>query len=251
MTVLPGASSRWTAALVISVALHCLLFFVSGALPDRTEEKPETPMNVKLVFAPEKPKPKPEPVKIEKKETVKEAAPKSAPPKKTEIKKARPVEVPKKTTEAPVPVRKPQEISAEKAEDIAPAAESPAPQAEESAASGTSDSDRSTADAGSGTAGASGNGEASAPSGGIADVSTLTVTHKVIPEYPSFSRKRREEGTVIVIASVDNGSVTSAEVEKTSGFERLDAAALRAVKGWRFAYDGKIRVRIPFAFRIK
>ncbi|MCR5335630.1 MAG: energy transducer TonB, partial [Synergistes sp.] len=109
----------------------------------------------------------------------------------------------------------------------------------------------STADAGTGTAGASGNGEASAPSGGIADVSTLTVTHKVIPEYPSFSRKRREEGTVTVIAAVDNGRVTSAEVENTSGFERLDASALRAVKGWRFAYDGKIRVRIPFAFRIK
>ncbi len=252
MTAFFGARSRWTAALVISVALHCLLFFVSHALPDITEEKRETPMNVKLVFAPEKPKPKPEPVKIEKKEAVKEPVIKSAPPKKTEIKKARPVEVPKKTTEAPVPVKKPQEISAEKAEDITPAAESPAPQAEESAAaSGTSDSGASTADAGSGATGATGNGNSAASSGGIADVSTLTVTHKVIPEYPSFSRKRREEGTVTVIASVENGSVTSAEVEKTSGFERLDASALRAVKGWRFAYDGKIRVRIPFAFRIK
>lgn len=249
MTGLFGARSRWTAALAISLALHCLLLFVSHALPDRTEEKPEPVMNVKLVFAPEKPKPKvPE---IIKKEAVKESAPKSAPPKKTEIKKERPAEVPKKTAVTPAPVKKPQEISVEKAEDITPPAESRAPQAQESADSGAQEFGESTSDAGTGAPGASGSGNSAASSGGIADVSTLTVTHKVIPEYPSFSRKRREEGTVTVIASVDNGSVISAEVENTSGFERLDAAALRAVKGWRFAYDGNIRVRIPFAFRIK
>ena len=249
MTGLFGTRNRWAAALAISLALHCLLFFLAHALPERAEEKPETLMNVKLVFAPEKPKPKiPE---IIKKEAVKEPARKSAPPKKTEIKKERPAELPKKTAVTPAPVKKPQEISVEKAENIAPAEESPAPQAQESAVSGASGNSESTADAGSGAAGASAAGTGSAPSGGIADVSSLTVTHKVIPEYPSFSRKRREEGTAVIIAHVENGAVTSAEVENSSGFERLDAAALRAVKGWRFAYDGKIRVRIPFAFRIK
>lgn len=103
--------------------------------------------------------------------------------------------------------------------------------------------------------GASGKGEGEGIGGGygysIADVGGLEVLKKVTPEYPLFSRKRREEGTAVVIARVENGSVTSAGLERSSGHARLDDSALRAVKGWKFNSTGVIRVRIPFAFRIK
>ena len=35
------------------------------------------------------------------------------------------------------------------------------------------------------------------------------------------------------------------------GYDRLDNSALRAVKGWRFRHKGRIRVRIPFVFKIR
>ena len=85
----------------------------------------------------------------------------------------------------------------------------------------------------------------------IVDVGGLEVLKKVTPEYPLFSRKRREEGTAVVIARVENGSVTSAGLGRSSGHARLDDSALCAVKGWKFNSTGVIRVRIPFAFRIK
>ena len=77
------------------------------------------------------------------------------------------------------------------------------------------------------------------------------MTHKVLPDYPAFSRKRKEEGTAVIIAAVENGRVQSVEIEKTSGYDRLDNSALRAVKGWRFRHKGRIRVRIPFVFKIR
>ena len=40
-------------------------------------------------------------------------------------------------------------------------------------------------------------------------------------------------------------------LEKTSGHDRLDASALRAVMEWKFNSEGIIRVRIPFTFRIR
>ena len=83
------------------------------------------------------------------------------------------------------------------------------------------------------------------------DVGTLVVTKKVLPDYPSFSRKRREEGTVKIIITIENGGVTKAEVEASSGYERLDASALRAVRQWRFDSPGTVRARVPFAFRLQ
>ena len=50
MTLLSGERGRWTAALLISLLIHCALFFVFGGA--KTEKEPEPIMNVKLVFAP-------------------------------------------------------------------------------------------------------------------------------------------------------------------------------------------------------
>ncbi len=56
------------------------------------------------------------------------------------------------------------------------------------------------------------------------------------PPYPSFSRLSEEEGTVFVKVSISPyGVVGDATIEKSSGFVRLDEAALKAVRTWRFA----------------
>lgn len=55
------------------------------------------------------------------------------------------------------------------------------------------------------------------------------------PRYPIESRRAREEGTVRlkVLISAD-GSVEDISVARSSGFDRLDRAALDAVRRWRF-----------------
>lgn len=55
------------------------------------------------------------------------------------------------------------------------------------------------------------------------------------PEYPPSSRRAGEAGTVILeIYVLENGRVGDARVKKSSGYPRLDEAALREVKrSWR------------------
>jgi len=54
------------------------------------------------------------------------------------------------------------------------------------------------------------------------------------PDYPAISRRLGEEGTVVLRVELDQaGSVVHAEVKASSGFARLDEAALTAVKTWR------------------
>ena len=55
------------------------------------------------------------------------------------------------------------------------------------------------------------------------------------PDYPSMSRRLGEEGRVLmkVLVSVE-GAAEDVQIEKTSGSERLDNAAVNAVKRWRF-----------------
>lgn len=55
------------------------------------------------------------------------------------------------------------------------------------------------------------------------------------PVYPMLSRKRKEQGTVWLLLLVSKeGLVTQLKLKKTSGFDRLDQAALQAVKKWKF-----------------
>jgi len=55
------------------------------------------------------------------------------------------------------------------------------------------------------------------------------------PKYPRLSRRLREQGTVLLeMLVLPDGSVTELRVKTSSGFERLDQAALDAVKSWRF-----------------
>lgn len=55
------------------------------------------------------------------------------------------------------------------------------------------------------------------------------------PTYPAASRRLGEQGKVWLRAHVlPNGSTDNVELKQTSGSPRLDAAALEAVKRWRF-----------------
>jgi protein TonB len=55
------------------------------------------------------------------------------------------------------------------------------------------------------------------------------------PGYPRISRRNGEQGTVIVRVFISTqGAPDKAEVRTSSGFVRLDQAALEAVQRWRF-----------------
>ena len=55
------------------------------------------------------------------------------------------------------------------------------------------------------------------------------------PGYPRISRRNGEQGTVIVRVFIStHGTPEKAEVRTSSGFARLDQAALEAVQRWRF-----------------
>jgi protein TonB len=54
------------------------------------------------------------------------------------------------------------------------------------------------------------------------------------PEYPPTSRRLGEEGTVVLLLLVtEDGRIADAKIDKTSGFPRLDEAAVRESKRWR------------------
>ena len=62
---------------------------------------------------------------------------------------------------------------------------------------------------------------------------TKTVMEKVSSkvEYPKMAKMRHQEGAAVVAISMDaSGAPTNATIEKSSGFQSLDDAALNAVK---------------------
>ena len=60
--------------------------------------------------------------------------------------------------------------------------------------------------------------------------------HNPPPAYPVLSRRMGEEGKVLLRAYVlPDGQAEKIELKQSSGSDRLDAAALAAVRQWRFA----------------
>lgn len=75
------------------------------------------------------------------------------------------------------------------------------------------------------------------------------------PAYPMGSRRKREQGTVVLRLVISpEGRVTEISVNRSSGFPALDDAAMAAVRKWRWSpkvIDGRAvsitgLVRIPF-----
>lgn len=77
------------------------------------------------------------------------------------------------------------------------------------------------------------------------------------PSYPYLSRKAHEEGEVLLRVLVSaEGRAAKLEIEKSSGYERLDEAALKTVRKWRFlpaSQGGKAKeawVLVPVTFSL-
>lgn len=77
------------------------------------------------------------------------------------------------------------------------------------------------------------------------------------PAYPADAQKAGIAGTVMLVVDVAaDGSVSGARVDRSAGDARLDAAALDAVKHWKFKpaiKDGKgvsSQVRVPIKFAL-
>ncbi len=74
------------------------------------------------------------------------------------------------------------------------------------------------------------------PAGPVALDSELSVAcpERSAPSYPPESRKRVEMGVVVLRVELsESGHVALAKVQSSSGFSRLDEAALTAVRTWR------------------
>lgn len=73
-----------------------------------------------------------------------------------------------------------------------------------------------------------------APASGPPSVD-LAVTHSTQPAYPPASRRMNEEGVVALAVLVDErGRPADVRVERSSGFPRLDQAAVEGLRKWRF-----------------
>ena len=137
---------------------------------------------------------------------------------------------------APVPEPKPQPIKRKvlstkraqaedvpKVEEAAQAPVTPSSSAQENAASSTQgDASKSSAQAG-------------VPQERIEPSSNANYLNNPKPEYPPLSQRMGEEGTVrIRVFVLKNGRAQEASVQKSSGYPRLDAAALKAALSWRY-----------------
>ena len=85
----------------------------------------------------------------------------------------------------------------------------------------------------------------------------LKTANRVDPTYPPASRRAGEQGTVQLKVLVDtNGRPSNVEVSQSSGFPKLDEAAIQAVRKWRFeaATDGTNKIqaytRVAVTFRL-
>lgn len=74
------------------------------------------------------------------------------------------------------------------------------------------------------------------PAGPLSLTGELSVAcpKRTPPRYPPTSRRLGEEGTVVLRVELDElGKVCAARIKDSSGFARLDEAALSAVHTWR------------------
>ncbi|MCP4595434.1 energy transducer TonB [Neptuniibacter sp.] len=78
------------------------------------------------------------------------------------------------------------------------------------------------------------------------------------PKYPRKAQRKRQEGTVLVRVLVDAfGQNEDVVLHKSSGYESLDEAALKAVTGWQIkpaVVAGKAVsswVEIPVVFSLR
>lgn len=82
--------------------------------------------------------------------------------------------------------------------------------------------------------------------------------HNPAPGYPIVARRNGEQGTVTIkVLVARDGAPANVSVDKTSGYARLDNAALETVRSWRFAparqgaQPVEAWVLVPIVFRLE
>lgn len=100
--------------------------------------------------------------------------------------------------------------------------------------------------------------EAEAPVSVVRVEPSLIASSQRPPVYPRASRRAGEAGTVVLRINIAaSGAVTATAVVVSSGFERLDAAAQKAVQQWRFTagtVDGvptAMPLQVPIRFELQ
>ncbi len=74
------------------------------------------------------------------------------------------------------------------------------------------------------------------PSPPVAETANMQVNRRVDPVYPASSRRAGEQGTGMFRVLVDqNGRPQDVQVMKSTGFPRLDQAAIEAIRKWAFS----------------
>ncbi|MBB4633185.1 energy transducer TonB [Sphingosinicella soli] len=77
---------------------------------------------------------------------------------------------------------------------------------------------------------------APAPPTLVSDDLGATMISAKPPSYPLESRRKHEQGTVVLMLTLGtDGCVADIRLARSSGFERLDRAALGAVRHWRWS----------------
>lgn len=71
------------------------------------------------------------------------------------------------------------------------------------------------------------------------------------PVYPLISKRLNQQGQVVhsVLIGID-GLPVSAQLVKSSGFDRLDQAAYKAVMGWRYVPGKRNGVPTAMSFEV-
>jgi protein TonB len=86
----------------------------------------------------------------------------------------------------------------------------------------------------------------------------VVMQNPLMPKYPKVSRRKGEEGVVTLMAEVSkSGVVTSVNILKSSGYPRLDAAAVEAMKSAVFhpaqsdgkCVDSKVQLDVNFSLK--
>ena len=93
---------------------------------------------------------------------------------------------------------------------------------------------------------------------GVSQPPVVRPVYNPSPEYPAEALAKRQQGLVKIQIAIDpQGTVLSARVVQTSNNGSLDAAAIKAVRQWRFMVTAKqspkrpVEVIVPIRFRIE
>ncbi|HTF95116.1 MAG TPA: energy transducer TonB [Cellvibrio sp.] len=71
------------------------------------------------------------------------------------------------------------------------------------------------------------------------------------PAYPRLSKRLGEKGTVLLEILVKaDGTVGEVTIKSSSGFKRLDDAAIKAIKRWRFIPASRAGIAIDYWYEI-